>query len=276
MFNERLDRLIYDIIDETLPDIEQRSMNKRNQYISEFIMRARSSGMVSGIDIIQRIIEIVDDSIEIKVINGSGSVVENDDIIAIFRGNTNILLQLIKPMRTIVENLSPIATIAYRYRSNLQDSNIQIYVHKNFTPLFQPFEQYSFEQAGGLLLEERFVNLELLSQFHIPVGTSLNEAFVLIKEDVDQPTVIGIKVNSYEEYNAAITAECDMIVLCDFTRDLLATCFQTDTPEYIRIIQGNYDISDLPFINQLHPDGILIDRIEDIKMPFHVAIEQTR
>jgi nicotinate-nucleotide pyrophosphorylase (carboxylating) len=276
MLKENLDRLIYDIIEEAIPDIERATTNTMNQHVSEFIMRSQSNGMISGIDIIQRIVEIVNDSIEIKIINGSGSIVEKGDIIAIFRGNTNTLLHLRPLMQTVVEHLSRVATIVYQFRSNVQDTNTHIYAHNVFTPLFQPFEKYAFEQAGGLLLEQSFSHLELLSKSYIPVSKTLNQMITLIRKSIDHQLIIGVIVDTDEEYFAAIRSECDIIVLCDFSLDKLTTHLQLDAPEYIRIVRGSYDVDELNRINHLHPDGILVDSLQDLETSFHIAIEQTR
>lgn len=276
MLSERLDRLIYDIIDESLPSIEQTSTRVMNQHISEFIMRSNSNGMISGIDIIQRVIEIIDDSIEIKVINGSGSIVEKDDIIAIFRGKTSTLLQSNTLIINITEQLSQITSQVYFIRSNLQDPNIAIYAHGSFTPLFQPFEHYVIEQAGGILLDQAYSHFERVSMEYVPMNMPLEMFIQILRSSIDHQVFIAVEVNTYEEYNAALRAECDMIVLCDFSLDTLTSCFDVDAPEYIRIIQGNYNIHELSVINQLHPDGILMDSLHNIKSPFHVAIEQTR
>ena len=79
--NEQIDHIINEALKEDIPTIDVTTDNLFTDQVSEGAFIAKEDGVLSGVSVMKRVFEIIDDSIYIKIINTDGTFVEKGDVI---------------------------------------------------------------------------------------------------------------------------------------------------------------------------------------------------
>jgi len=254
--NDHLERLLYDILEENIPTLEDETDQLITNQISETVVLSQTTGLISGVDVMTKLLYIVDDSMVVKVINGNGSFVEPDDIIAIIKGKTSMTMRAVPIAMHMVSLMSGIASTLNPFLTLLEDYPTSVFQGPLVTPLFSLFEQYAFVQSGGKLWNQEYPNLSRLTQTHFEACSGVQSAVIRLLESIDQYAMIAVEVRSFDEYVAAISSECDMIILHEMPIPLLHRCLATPAEDKIRIMEGELSLSDMEELLQYRVDGI--------------------
>lgn len=257
--NDQIDAILYEALEEDIPTLDITSDNLLQNQQGEAVILAKENGVVSGINIVLRLFQILDDDIYMKIINHDGVYVEENDIIAIISGNLSTLLKGKRLALNILRRMSGIATKTKSYVDQVSDTFVKIIDSRDNTPNFRLFEKLAVTHGGGMNSRSNLSDQVRIEQSHIHAVGSIKGAINLISSRIDQSIRIEVEVNTFEQFLEAIHTKCDIIILRDMTITDLSKCSSHNTDRLVGTISTSFD--DVKDISKTGIDFIIVDEL---------------
>lgn len=246
-----IDQIIYNAIEEELPtyDITTESLFK-DEYC-EALLIALEDGVVSGVEIVKRLYEILDDEIYVKIINHDGIFVEEGNVIAIISGNLTSVLKGKQIAINFISRMSGIATKTRKYVESLENSNARITDTRNYTPNLRIIERLAVSHGGAINHRENLSDQVHLETSHIMMIGSVKKAVDLIHLKIDHNVRVIVEVTSFEQFIEAIQSNCDIIFFRDMSLLEIRKCVELNQD---KLLEANEN--DISKIGQLSKTGV--------------------
>ena len=256
--NELIDKIIYDALEEDIPTIDVTGDNLLGDEVVEGLFIAREHGVLSGIKVLKRVFEILDDELYIKVINGDGIYVECDDIIAIISGRTKSILKGEMLALNILQKMSGVATLTKRFVDKIDNPFTKILGSRRTTPNLRVLEKQAIIDGGGFNHCMSLSDHVIIKSSHINASGSIFNAVNIIKEKVDQSLKVEVVVNSFEQFLETLHTTCDIITLHNMSDKLIKKCVEHNTNMLLNA-SGNISIDRISSIAKSGVDFISVD-----------------
>lgn len=222
--DKRIDKIIIDAIQEDIPTIDITSDNLFTDETSEGIFIAKQNGILSGVSVMVRVFEILDDQVNIKVLNGDGAKVENGDFIAIISGKTTSILKGERVALNIMQRMSGIATLTSLFVKEVSNYRAKILDTRKTTPNLRIIEKMAVVHGGGINHRFCLSDQVMIKDNHIKRIGSICAAVEIIKNKIDQNIKIEVEVESFDQFLEAINTDCDIVMLDNMSNDLMRKC----------------------------------------------------
>ena len=255
--NEKIDRIIMNALKEDIPTIDITTDNLFTDEVSEGVFIAKENGVLSGINIMKRVFELVDENIYIKIINNDGAHVENGDIIAIISGRTASILKGERVALNLVQRMSGIATLTNLFVNELGDFDARILDTRKTTPNLRIIEKMAVVHGGGINHRFSLSDQVMIKDNHIKSVGSIKKAVEIIKSKVDHNIKIEVEVENYEQFLEAINTDCDIIMLDNMNNDLTRKCVLANNNKLIEA-SGNMVLSRIKEVAETGVDFISV------------------
>ena len=196
--NEQIDKIIYDALEEDIPTIDVTTDNLFRNELSEGVFIAKEDGILSGVKVMQRVFEILDDEIYIKVINGDGVFVEKGDIIAIITGHTKSILKGERIALNLMQRMSGVATLTRKFVNEISNDTTKILDTRKTTPNLRVLEKMAVVHGGGVNHRFSLSDQVMLKDNHIKTAGSITKAVNIVKSKVDHNIKIEVEVETFK------------------------------------------------------------------------------
>lgn len=253
---DHIEQIIYDILEQDIPVLHDVTDIILGDTSSEIVLVAGKQGVVAGTDILKRMYEIIDDSVVVKVINGNGSKVDEDTIIAIISGKSVSIEKGLPTAITLLQHLCGVATYIQTCKSQLINSNITLYGPTKLTPLFQPMEELAIEYAGGRIYAKDFLGRVTISSIHINKCGGVTPALKILENVVDHNVKVTIEVSTFSEFIEAIQSDCDMIIISHHHLEETLRCLRQTRYDTMILVRGYVSMEDIQQLSGFPIDGI--------------------
>lgn len=267
----QIDKIIYDALEEDIPTIDIATDILFHDEQSEAALVSNQEGIVSGIGVMKRILQILDDEIYVKIINHDGTYIEENDIIAIISGRTKTILKSKKIALNIIQRMSGIATLTKKFVDAVDFTNTKILDTRNTTPNFRFLEKQAVLHGGGI---NHFVNLSnqaVIEEMHIKKAGGVKAAVRKVREKVDHSTKVEVSVLTFDEFMDAIHSDCDIINLVQFTTEQIRKCVQYNNGKLL-IANNVVTLDNIADIANTQIDFINVEAITANYRPFQVSL----
>jgi len=255
--NEKIDKIIMNALKEDIPTIDITTDNLFTDEVSEGVFIAKENGVLSGINVMKRVFELVDENIYIKIINNDGAHVENGDIIAIISGRTASILKGERVALNLVQRMSGIATLTNLFVNELGDFDARILDTRKTTPNLRIIEKMAVVHGGGINHRFSLSDQVMIKDNHIKSVGSIKKAVEIIKSKVDHNIKIEVEVENYEQFLEAINTDCDIIMLDNMNNDLTRKCVLANNNKLIEA-SGNMVLSRIKEVAETGVDFISV------------------
>jgi len=255
--NEKIDKIIYDALEEDIPTIDVTTDNLFSDEVSEGVFVAEDDGVLSGIRVMKRVFEILDDEIYVKVINGDGVYVEKGDIIAIIKGHTKQILKGERIALNIVQRMSGVATLTKKFVDEINNNHTKILDTRQTTPNLRILEKQAVLDGGGINHRMNLSDQVMLNDNHIKIAGSIKRAVDIVKSKIDQSIKIEVKVKTFDQFLEAIQTNCDIIMLSNMKNDLVRKCVEYNTDKLLEA-SGNMTIDRIKSVSETGVDFISV------------------
>ena len=257
MMNKKIDKIIYDALEEDIPTIDVTTDNLFNDEISEGAFIAKEDGVLSGIKVMNRVFQILDDEIYIKVINGDGVFVEKGDIIAIIKGRTKSILKGERIALNIIQRMSGVATLTRKFVDEISNSFTKILDTRKTTPNLRILEKQAVLDGGGINHRMNLSSQVMLKDNHIKTAGSITRAVNIVKSKIDQSIKIEVEVETFEQFLEATQTSCDIIMLDNMSNDLMRKCVEHNTSKLLEA-SGNMTVDRIKSVSETGVDFISV------------------
>jgi nicotinate-nucleotide pyrophosphorylase (carboxylating) len=255
--NKTIDKIILDALKEDIPTIDVTTDNLFDNQLSEGMFFAKEDGVISGIEVMKRVFELVDDSIYIKIINGDASVVEKGDLIAIISGKSKSILKGERVALNILQRMSGVATLTKQFVEKVSNPNTKILDTRKTTPNLRILEKQAVVHGGGVNHRMSLSDQVMIKDNHIKAAGSITRAVEICKSKIDPSIRIEVEVETFEQFLEAIQTDCDIIMLDNMSNDLMRKCVLHNSNKLLEA-SGNMTLDRIASVSETGVDFISV------------------
>jgi nicotinate-nucleotide pyrophosphorylase (carboxylating) len=177
----------------------------------EAFIRAKQKGVLSGVEYIKYIGELVD--INIVFFKKDGDNIEVGDIICEMEGDSKDLLSCERTILDILQHSSGIATNGRKF-VELTKGKLKILDTRKTRPLLREFEKYSAKVGGVTNHRLGLDDCLMLKDTHLALFKNITEAVNKARENIPFTTKIEVECETFSQAKEAM--ECGVeIIMCD-------------------------------------------------------------
>jgi len=226
--NKIIDEIILNALKEDIPTIDVTTDNLFSSEVSEGVFIAKEAGIISGIDVMRRVFELVDKDIYFKVINGNGFKVDNGNVIAIISGKSSSILKGERVALNLFQRMCGVATLTSEFVNEVGTLHTKILDTRKTTPNLRILEKMAVLHGGGINHRYSLSDQVMIKDNHIKAAGSITRAVEIIKSKIDHNIRIEVEVEDFTQYLEAISTECDIIMLDNMSNDLMRKCVENN------------------------------------------------
>lgn len=201
-----------------------------NYCLGEVKLICKQNGIIAGLEIFQRVFELLDETIELKKYFKDGDTVKKGELIATISGDIRVLLSGERTALNYLQRMSGIATYTRSLVDLLAGSKTKLLDTRKTTPNNRIFEKYAVKVGGAYNHRYNLSDGILLKDNHINAAGGVRNAVLMAKEYAPFVRKIEIEVENLYMVKEAINAGADIIMLDNMSPDLMK--------EAIKIIDG--------------------------------------
>jgi len=259
--NEIIDKIIQNALLEDIPTIDVTTDNLFTNQVSEGVFIAKEDGVLSGVKVMQRVFELIDPEVYLKIINGDGSLVEKGDFIAVISGKSSSILKGERVALNLLQRMSGVATLTKKYVDQISNNHTKILDTRKTTPNLRILEKQAVVHGGGINHRFSLSDQVMIKDNHIKAAGSITNAVSILKGKVDHNIRIEVEVETFEQFLEAQNTECDIIMLDNMDNDLMKKCVDHNYKNKLLEASGNMTIPRIKSVSDTGVDFISVGAI---------------
>ena len=169
---------------------------------------AKTSGVVSGVDVVKQIFEVVNPNLKVNIIKNNGEYVNRGDVIISVKGRLIDILKCQKLVVNFLQLLSGVSTIVNKFAEELDGLNCKILANQKGLPIINSLYYQAFENGGGISPS----NYVRIDEYQILLAGTISNAVELIRKKYRYDD-LEIIVSSKDEFDEAVELNIKRIIL---------------------------------------------------------------
>lgn len=190
----------------------------------------KQDGVIAGLQIFQRVFELLDKDTKVEFFCKDGDEVKNGQLMGKVTGDIRVLLSGERVALNYLQRMSGIASYTHSVASLLEGSKTKLLDTRKTTPNMRIFEKYAVRVGGGYNHRYNLSDGVLLKDNHIGAAGSVTKAVQMAKEYAPFVRKIEVEVENLDMVKEAVEAGADIIMLDNMSTE--------EMQETIRIIDG--------------------------------------
>lgn len=194
----------------------------------------KEDGILSGVEIAEKVLHKVDPSIKMEVMIGDGAEVKKGDIAFTAEGSVRSLLIAERTMLNIMQRMSGVATMTRRYQNELDGLHTRVLDTRKTTPGMRMLEKEAVKTGGGTNHRIGLFDMILIKDNHIDFAGGLEKAIDRANEYCKaqgKDLRIEIEARSLDDIRRILAhGGVDRIMFDNFTPEL--------TREAVKLVDG--------------------------------------
>lgn len=194
----------------------------------------KEKGIVSGVEMAQKVLHKLDPSLKINVLINDGTEVEPGDIVFTAEGSIRSLLMAERTMLNIMQRMSGVATMTKKYQDKLKGTKAKVLDTRKTTPGMRLLEKEAVKTGGGENHRIGLFDMILIKDNHIDFAGGLEKAVRRAKEYCvknGKNLKIEVEARTIDDVKKLVEMpEVDRIMFDNFTPEL--------TKEAVEIVAG--------------------------------------
>lgn len=229
---------------------------------------AKTSGIVSGVDVAKQIFEVVNPNLKVNIIKNNGEYVNRGDVILSVKGKLIDILKCQKLVVNFLQLLSGVSTIVSKFVEELNGLNCKILANQKGLPIINSLYYQAFENGGGISPS----NYVRIDEYQVLLAGTINDAVELIRKKYRYED-LEIIVNSKEEFDEAVDLNIRRIILNSTDESLIDEClaFKPNNIEFC--VSGNFSLGRIRSLGKKSIDYIIVDNISSLNKGLEVAFK---
>ncbi len=185
------------------------------------VVFGREPFVLSGSKPFRRIFELLDPEIRIECLFPDGEQIGPN--VAVFRieGRARTILTGERTALNFAQRLSGIATLTRKMSDAIAGTGCQLLDTRKTTPLWRSLEKEAVRHGGGTNHRFGLAGGILIKDNHIAAAGGLKESVLRARKSAPHTLRIEVEVENIEQLDEAIAAGADIVLLDNFTLDML-------------------------------------------------------
>ena len=158
------------------------------------ILHAKSAGVLAGIELAQRVFELLDPEIVFEAKLADGAQLTGTSVIAVVTGSARAVLTGERLALNLLQHLSGIATRTAKLAAIARPYGARLVDTRKTTPGLRLLEKYAVRVGGGSNHRLGLYDAMLIKDNHIKVAGGVKEAVELARSYASHMTKIEVEV----------------------------------------------------------------------------------
>lgn len=218
----------------------------------------KEDGVIAGLEVFQRVFELLDESIEFAAYCKDGDEVKNGQLVGVINGDARVILSGERTALNFLQRMSGIATYTRRFAKELDETKTKLLDTRKTTPNMRIFEKYAVKVGGGSNHRYNLSDGVLIKDNHIGAAGGVKEAVRLAKEYVPFVRKIEVEVENLQMLDEALEAGADIIMLDNMDNDTIKRAVDSINGKAKTECSGNITIERLKVLAQLGVDYVSV------------------
>ncbi len=218
----QIDRIIRQAL---IEDIGHRDITTDNlippDHQSQGVFYVKQEGVVAGIQVAERVFQLLDPEIDFTVLKDDGELVLEGEEIARISGRTRTLLTGERVSLNFLQHMSGIATKTYDLVDRVRHFPVKIVDTRKTVPGLRILEKYAVRVGGGHNHRFGLFDGVLIKDNHIRAAGGIAEAVHTIKRNISHLTRVEVEVENLEQLREALAAGADVILLDNMDPEIM-------------------------------------------------------
>lgn len=185
------------------------------------VVFGREPFVLSGSKPFIRIFELFDPETRVECLFPDGEQIAPNVNVFMIEGQVRTLLTCERTALNFIQRLCGIATLTRKMTDAIAGTECRLLDTRKTTPLWRGFEKEAVRHGGGKNHRFGLADGILIKDNHIAVAGSIKEAVRRAREGVLHTFRIEVEVENLDQLGEAITAGADIVLLDNFTVDML-------------------------------------------------------
>ena len=231
---------------------------------------SRDSGVLCGCDWFDRCVRALDPDATIAWNAADGERITSDQALCEISANARALLSAERSALNFLQLLSAVASKARIYADAIAGTGAQVVDTRKTLPGLRIAQKYAVRCGGGGNHRLALWDAILIKENHIHaaggIAQALADARKVAEKAVDRCKFIQIEVESLTELRVALDAGATMILLDNFTLDMLREAVRVNAGRAILEASGNVSLETIRSIAETGVDRISVGALtKDVK-----------
>jgi nicotinate-nucleotide pyrophosphorylase (carboxylating) len=221
--------------------------------------RARSPLVSAGGAIIPEVFRQIDHHVEVSDLVVDGTALAPGAVMAHVTGSAASILKGERVALNFIQRLCGTATLTRRFVDALpQGSRTRIVDTRKTTPGLRALERLAVRAGGGHNHREDLSSAVLIKDNHIAAAGGVERAILRCRERAPHTTRIECEVDSLAQLEQALNAKADIVLLDNFSDDMVTDAVRINKGRAILEASGNMSIARVGKLAELGVDIISI------------------
>ena len=231
---------------------------------------AKEDGCVAGLLVAQRVFKVLSDHVTMTVLVEEGDRVTKGTPIAKISGRTRDILKGERLALNLMQRMSGIATMTRTYADKLEGTGTRIVDTRKTLPGLRIAQKYAVRCGGGGNHRLALWDAILIKENHIHAAGGIPQAMAAARLAADlagdRCKFIQVEVESLDELHTALAAGATMILLDNFTLDMMREATAINTGQAVLEASGNVSLETIRGIAETGVDRISVGALtKDVK-----------
>jgi len=235
-----------------------------DKQIGEGKLLAKERGVLCGLEVFQKIYQIIDSSVTIEMKKVDGDVIDQGEIIGLVKGPMVSILKGERLGLNLLQHLSGIATMARAYCNEVKEYSVRVADTRKTTPGLRQLEKYAVVTGGASNHRFSLSDGVMIKDNHISGAGSIAEAVRKVRDGIPHTVKIEVETETLDEVEEAVEADVDIIMLDNMSDATIAeaVCLIRRNKRNILIeASGNMNIERMAQVASLGVDIISIGNL---------------
>ena len=177
----------------------------------------KQDGVIAGLQIFQRVFELLDKDTKVEFFCKDGDEVKNGQLMGKVTGDIRVLLSGERVALNYLQRMSGIASYTHSVASLLEGSKTKLLDTRKTTPNMRIFEKYAVKIGGGQNHRYNLSDGVLLKDNHIGAAGSVTKAIEMARDYAPFVRKIEVECENLDMVREAADAGADIIMLDNMT-----------------------------------------------------------
>ncbi len=193
---------------------------------SKAVLVAKQDAVIAGLDVFERVFNLLDDSVVFVRKGEDGTTVKKGDIFLEFEGPTKVLLKGERTALNFLQHMSGIATKTSEFSNKIKDLPAKVVDTRKTVPGMRALAKYAVKAGGGHNHRHCLSDGVLIKDNHIQAAGGIKNAIERVREGIPHTVKIEVETEDLQQVQEAIDGGADIIMLdnmgCDMMRQAVA------------------------------------------------------
>lgn len=187
---------------------------------AEAILLTKSEGIISGLEVAEKIFKLLDKKVSFKKFVNDGDRVNKNQVVALIKGTARAILTGERTALNFLQRMSGISTLTNQFVSEINHTKTKILDTRKTSPCLRYFDKYAVRVGGGINHRFGLFDMVLIKDNHIAVSGSITNAVNNCRNFLKKKkkkVLIEVETKNLDEVAEALKCSVDIIMLDNFS-----------------------------------------------------------